>query len=236
MSPLAIGVIVVVVGVAAVLMAVNAFHKPAPADASQTVGTASSSDTEIKQLIQAVARHIVINPTEAPTVATIQDANLLRTQNPDFYKDAQNGDKLLIWSDKAVLYSPTRDILLAVLPVSLPPGGASSTASTAGSNAPQATQPAEHATIEVRNGSGVPGLGNDLAAKLKSAGLTVLTPTNARGTDYPHTIIVNATDAPLPQTIAELQSMTNAQVVTKPTVEGTVKGDILVIVGADYQK
>jgi len=232
-------VLVIVLGTAAVLALNNAFHKPTTQQASTATGSGSPDD--VKQLIAMVGKHIVVNPSEEPTVATIQDANLLRTQNPAFYKDAQNGDRLLIWSDKAVLYSPQRDVLLAVLPVSLPPGSTGQhatnpTSATTPVSTTTTAQAIEQAVIEVRNGTPTAGLGRVLADKLKAIGLTVLTPTDAHAKNYPNTIIIKSSDKPLPETLAKLQATTNAQVVSEPAGEGTMKGDFLVIVGADFQK
>lgn len=42
-------------------------------------------------------------PTEEPLVATITDADKLKENEP-FYRNAQNGDKVVIWKEKAVIY------------------------------------------------------------------------------------------------------------------------------------
>ena len=107
--------VLIVVGGAMVFMGTTtpASQKPMPKVVALTAD-------DISTLIAKVARHIVIRTDEKPTVATIQDAQILRTQNPDFYKDAKNGDRLLIWSDKAVLYSTSQDKILSVLPIRIP--------------------------------------------------------------------------------------------------------------------
>jgi len=106
-------VLIVVGGAMVVLGTMPAAQKPMPKVVALTAD-------DITTLIAKVGRHIVIKADEKPTVATIQDAGILRTQNPDFYKDAKNGDRLLIWSDKAVLYSTTQDKILSVLPIRIP--------------------------------------------------------------------------------------------------------------------
>lgn len=42
-------------------------------------------------------------PSEEPLVATITDAAKLKENEP-FYKNAQNGDKVVIWKEKAIIY------------------------------------------------------------------------------------------------------------------------------------
>jgi hypothetical protein len=193
-----------------------------------------ASQSEIDTLIQKVASHIQIKKDEQPTIATIQDAETLRTQNAVFYKDAQNGDRLLIWSDKAVLYSTSQDLILAVLPVSLLPGEATTNPSSETSTTTSQTPTQETAVIEVRNGAKTPGLGRTMVDRLKASGLTVLTATDAKVKTYEKTVIVKANDKPLPETLKTLQAVTKAEVIAAPEAEGALKGDFLVIVGADF--
>lgn len=64
---------------------------------------------------------IMLLPDESPTIATIVDADALRGENELFYKDAQNGDKLIIFSDKAILFREGEDLVVNVAPVFLNP-------------------------------------------------------------------------------------------------------------------
>lgn len=231
-SPFPFIIVALVIVVAIVLGLKNMFAPSTTGKSSISQPTQSGSATDdVPQLVTRVARHIVVNDGEEPTVATVQDAETLRAKSPFFYADAQNGDRLLIWSDKAVLYSPTRDIVLAVLPLNVPmnaPDMGTNTTTTAETTAP------EVATIEVRNGSGTAGLGRTLVDSLKAAGFTVTPATDAKKKDYATTVIVikDETKA-LPVTLQQLQTVTGAQVVALPEGEAALKGDFLVIVGAD---
>ncbi len=75
---------------------------------------------DLETLLERVSRLIIVPRGETPTVATVDDANAMRLQDPSFYRDAENGDRVLVWSDKAVLYSMSHDALLAVLPIAGP--------------------------------------------------------------------------------------------------------------------
>ena len=236
MSPFAIVIMSVVLLTAAILGVKNLLSPESRKQPEQTAASQASSPEDIKALIDKIGMHILINRSESPTVATVQDADMLRSQNPQFYKDAQNGDRLVIWSDKAILYSPARDVLLAVLPVSLPAAAVEHATGTAAFSASSSEQASEQATIEVRNGSGIPGLGRAMAEKLKAAGLDVLPATDAKVKTYATTVIVKANDKPLPITLEALIEVTGASVVPAPPVEGAIKGDFLVIVGADAKK
>jgi hypothetical protein len=64
------------------------------------------------KLIEQVGRLMVV-PNEEPIVATINEAELLRKEQP-FYAAVSNGDKLIIFpkNQKAVIYSPTKNIII----------------------------------------------------------------------------------------------------------------------------
>lgn len=226
----AILLLVVIVAVAGALGLKNRLSSK---DASLASNAQSVDvDPDIATLIADIRKHIVIDSEETPAVATVQDAALLRTQNPSFYKDVTNGDRLLIWSDKAVLYSPSKDVLLAVMPISVPAATSSSAPTTPTPTATSTIQ-AEAAVIEVRNGSDIPGRGKTMVEKLKAGGLTVLPATDAEVKTYTKTIIIRANDKPLPLTLQALVSLTGAEVVEPPPAETGLKGDFLVVVGSD---
>jgi hypothetical protein len=89
--------------------------------------------------------------------------------------------------------------------------------------------------IEIRNGSGVTGLGKTLATKLKELKLEVLPPGDAKSkAGYPKTILMVKPGKDIPNTVKGLQELTGAQIVTVlPEDEPGLKGDILIILGSD---
>lgn len=86
-----------------------------PASVSASDAETEISPEKIQELLNQVRRHIIV-PANADVVATIDDAAGLAARQA-FYKDAQNGDRLLIFGDKAVIYSPSRDIIVNAGPV-----------------------------------------------------------------------------------------------------------------------
>lgn len=72
-----------------------------------------------KLIIERVKRHIILQTTPDPTVATIVDIDTLKARN-DFYKNAKNGDHLIVTPTRAILYDPDKDIIIDVVPVQLP--------------------------------------------------------------------------------------------------------------------
>jgi hypothetical protein len=96
-----------------------------PVDQSaQTAGTApvdkatqAQIEKDTQELLAKVGKLIIL-PDEQPTFATVLDAKKLIAEQP-FYAGAENGDQLLIYqkAQKAILYSPTKNILVNVGPV-----------------------------------------------------------------------------------------------------------------------
>lgn len=71
---------------------------------------------KVKDLVAALAD---IPADEVPTIATVNDANKLKGQA--FFKNAQNGDKVLIFTKekKAYLYRPSTNKLIEVAPINI---------------------------------------------------------------------------------------------------------------------
>lgn len=68
--------------------------------------------TTPNQIVEAVAKHILL-PDTVPQIASIQDAKKLSTSQA-FFKDAVNGDVVLVYQTLIIIYRPTQDILVAV--------------------------------------------------------------------------------------------------------------------------
>ena len=79
----------------------------------------SVSTQEVKDVTQEVGKLISLPKDEQPTIATVQDKNKLKDQ--PFFKDAQNGDKVLIYttSKKAIIYRPSTKTLINVGPIAI---------------------------------------------------------------------------------------------------------------------
>ena len=79
-------------------------------------GKQEVNQREIEAIVEKVSKHIILPENETPTVATIEDIDAL-VQQQSFFVGAQNGDKVLIYSNKAIVYNPERDVLVNVGPV-----------------------------------------------------------------------------------------------------------------------
>lgn len=68
-------------------------------------------DYQNQTLIDRVRRHMDL-PSETPKLITITNAASMRQQ--PFYAHAQDGDKVLVFSQRAILYDPVRDRIVEV--------------------------------------------------------------------------------------------------------------------------
>lgn len=75
-------------------------------------------EKESQEIIKKVGKLIVL-PNEKPAIFNVQDPELLVKQQ-SFFKGSQKGDKLLVFpkSGKAVIYSPSKNIIINTGPVS----------------------------------------------------------------------------------------------------------------------
>ncbi len=80
--------------------------------------TATPSDTSVlfedpDQVVKRVGRHILLPAGETPRVVSVSSVELLKKDQP-FFQYAKNGDKLLVYSDKVILYNPDDDIVIDI--------------------------------------------------------------------------------------------------------------------------
>ncbi len=192
-----------------------------------------SKVAEINKLLQKVSRHIVINQSEDPTVASVQKPDVLRGQNPIFYKDVQAGDRLIVWSDRAILYSPKRDLVLAAMVSLVPPAPTAS--STAAAPSPAAPKSAEvkSFSIEIRNGTGKAGAAKTLGDRLKANGFNVASTTSATKTFTDTTVVMISAAAKKATDADTLLPVTGGKFGDLPPGEKASTADILIILGTD---
>lgn len=224
---------VVLAVVAVVLLAGVLIARPwARKDGAVPSADASAETVDLQDIAARVARHIQVAEGEDPSVATVQDADRLKVANPAFYRYAQNGDRLLVYSDKAVLYSTSQDKLLAVMPVVVQPQASSQVQASAQTER-------ESLRVEVRNGSGITGLAKTMAGKLTVSTADVqmaATAGDAKSkTPYAKTVLVvpAAKAALFPKAVAGIQQLTGATVVESLGAEGAWQGDLLLVLGKD---
>jgi len=95
---------------------------------------------ERAQITVDAVKKLMILPDDEPTIATIIDIDSLKKQNQEFYKNAKNEDKILLYVNKAIIYRESSNIIVNVLPVVSVPQNADGTS----------TKPL---LIEIKNGT-----------------------------------------------------------------------------------
>jgi hypothetical protein len=82
-------------------------------------GQGNTAQSSSQQVIDKVGKLVVLPQGETPTIATVNDASKLKNQQ--FFANAQDGDKVLIFSKsgKAVLYRPATNQIVEYSKVNL---------------------------------------------------------------------------------------------------------------------
>ena len=70
---------------------------------------------QIQAIIDKVGK-LMILPKDTPQVLVLQDVEKIKTSQP-FFKDAENGDQVLVYPTTAVIYSPSKNKIVNVGPV-----------------------------------------------------------------------------------------------------------------------
>lgn len=89
------------------------------------------SEQQVQEILDKVRRHMLIPENEEAVIATITDIEALIAEQP-FYTGAENGDYVVILptSQKAIIYSPSKDLIINVGPIYMDDQAQSSTTET----------------------------------------------------------------------------------------------------------
>jgi cytoskeletal protein RodZ len=161
---------------------------------------------EVKTTVNAVSKLIKVDNSQEPLVATIQDASALAAEQ-EFYKPAKNGDILVVYQDKAIIYRPQENILVNVGPVLI-----------------QNTK----LNIELRNGTSVSGAALEMRDELAKVH-TITKVAQASSADFDGVTIVNLKNVD----VTALQEQYDAKVVNSmPVGEAPSTADVVIIRGS----
>lgn len=238
-------ILAVTLGVLVIVLVAFIFYRrtedAAPASTATAVETGEEVTVPTAELVARIQNHIVTKTNEQPTVAVVENPDTLQTTYPDLFAYAKVGDHLVVWSDKAVLYSASLDKLLAVVPirpttaaavVSTP---ATSTTAVATTSTTASVTEEGTPTVEVRNGTRTTGLAQRVSDMLKQADFSMTAVSTARPAEK--TFIVVKTQGAFPVATQKLQQLVGGEIVAElPVGEAPMKGDVLVILGPDYQQ
>ncbi len=114
---------IVIVGVVVALLVslIGVFVFSQTADKTITENAKQKAiQKEVAVIADEISKLLILPKKELPVMATISNVKELQKKQ-SFYKNAENGDKLLIYtkSKRAIIYSPSRNIIVNVGPVVL---------------------------------------------------------------------------------------------------------------------
>ncbi len=189
--------------------------KKVKSQVSAQAGAAVRQD-EAKKYVTELGK-IVRLPDETPSIASITDASKLKDQA--FFKDAKNGDVLLVFSKsgKVILYDPVNKKIVDM-----------TTLSTEAAFSQQFK-------VAIRNGTKTSGLTNKIEDELKKVlgVLNVVSKENAAKDSYEKTIVavLNPKAADFAQNLAKALK---APIEDLPASESKLsEADIIIIIGKD---
>lgn len=84
-------------------------------DPSTAIKEKNSQETE--KVLTAVKGVILIESTEKPTIARVEDPAALKKNNEVFYKNVQKGDYLILYKDRAIIYRESNNQIINVAPI-----------------------------------------------------------------------------------------------------------------------
>jgi hypothetical protein len=190
----------------------------------------NAADKETKRVVAMIGR-IMILPDEMPTLATVTDATKLNSQR--FFKNAQNGDKVLIYSltSKAILYRPGINKIVEVASVQ-PVDTAVPSSANAQLTQTSIQEVSGQMQLALDNGTQTIGLTTKLAKTItdKFPDVSIKSKESAARNDYQQTIIVDITGK-YKQRISDLAEFLGAKIVALPQGESRPDADAVVIFG-----
>lgn len=79
---------------------------------------------EIKKTIKDVASHVQFNGVDKAVVSTVNDNELANLQKQDFFKEAQAGDKILVYAEskRVILFRPSLNKIVNMTQLSVTTG------------------------------------------------------------------------------------------------------------------
>lgn len=167
-----------------------------------------------------IGKIIVLPTDENPTIGTVTDVEKLRVNQP-FFNSAKNGDKLIMYSKKAILYDPVAKKIIDVTLV----------------NPSTVSAQTQSYKFYLLNGTTKIGLSQKYEAVLKKAiaSSTVIGRDYAKKNNYAKTILVNINSS-LSQKSSEISQALGIPQEELPKSEINPPGaDFLIILGTDKE-
>jgi hypothetical protein len=83
-----------------------------------------SQDQKVSDVVTKLKKILYIEDTkdaegkeERPAVAAIEDKEKVKKSNPEFYKNAENGDYLVIYKNRVIIYREGENKIMNIIPI-----------------------------------------------------------------------------------------------------------------------
>lgn len=203
-----------------------------------TIGS-TPSEKQVKEVIEKVGKLVVLPEGETPTIATVTDVDKLRNQ--PFFKNAQNGDKLIVIGStkEAILYRPSINKIITMAPINASETSSpSATTSSEESNNTTPTPTSSKTKVAVLNSTKESGLAKKGSDLLSKDAFEIAGTSNAQG-EYELTSIsvINKSVVTDAVTSKIISSLGKVKAVTKPLPSGEAApagADVVIILGSDF--
>ncbi len=213
-------ILVVIIGVA--FMAVNLYQAKKELAEVKEQNSEQVQQEQLSELLDKVAMHMILPEEESPMIATIEDVEKLKNEEP-FYARAENGDKLLIFSNKAIIYRESLDKIVNVGPVFL-----KDQVQTEQMNNEEPEQLAV-IKLDIRNGSTVVGEATAMGEKYDPMEeYEVINIANAKDKNYQETLLIKTHNIDVSALETEL-GVTAIEAL--PEGEAETDADVVIIIG-----
>lgn len=236
-SVLVIVVILLIISLAALVFLYFEYGKLEDKFSETQNTTNLSEENYLKNgdLLLRVGRHIRL-PETAPQIATVANIDSLVEQQP-FFKGAKNGDKVLIYPDKVIVYDEQNDIIVNV-GFLINNNTTTSTAATSteeiisDKSEEDEEDKLQKLTVEVRNGSTIRGLASkNKNIIIQNDNFDVIGVANASRSNYQEGVIVDLSGGSKKEQLVKLSELLGLPVVEKlPPGEVGSPADAVVIV------
>jgi hypothetical protein len=191
---------------------------------------------DVQQLVKKISQLILLPSEEIPTLATVSDIKKLA--NMSFFKNALNGDKVLIYNTakKAYLYRPSINKIIEVSTLNISdnqPLTASSSSKVSITPIPSSSVDTKiNIKLAIYNGTQITGLAKSTEKKItdKWPNIQVVKIADALGKNYSKTLVVDLSNKNK-SFAAQLASFLNGTTGSLPKDETAPNADILVIMG-----
>lgn len=97
--------------------AVYFWQQSQDAKSNSTEEVAARNSEESKRIVTALDEILLTEREEDPLVARVDNPEALKKANPDFYKNVQQGDHLIVFTQRAVIYRESEKKIINIAPI-----------------------------------------------------------------------------------------------------------------------